>query len=516
MQGWARRLGYDEASAGSLEFEREYLARVQATSPAEVRAAAAQALTPEGVSLAGLLPKDFPLSEDQAREILAAELRPAPSRKVEPNAAAPAPAYVRPPTSRPDPLKTYKLPGGGTLLVERDPSVPLAAFRAAYPGGLFWESEAQNGIGQLLAMTLTRGATGRSSEAIALEVDRMAGSLGGAAGRNSFGLSGEFLSRFFPDAFGLFLDCLLHPELAEAELEKERALLLQAIRSRDDHPSGLAFELFAKTLYRTHPYRLPLHGAAASVEKISRADLERFLGKVAGHGALTLAVVGDVDPERVMAQASEAILAAPQRRETAHPPKAGPEAQPREPRRIAHALDKAQSHLVLGYLGARLADADRFALDVLSAVLSGQGGRLFVELRDKRSMASSVSSMRGEGLDPGYFAVYMGTSPEKVDAALAGVREELRRVREDGVSEPELARSRQHLIGTHAISLQRRAASAGALALDHAYGLGAEEHRRYPERIAAVTAGHVRAVAQKYLDPKGEVLALVGPKGKSA
>ncbi|MHB8417558.1 MAG: M16 family metallopeptidase [Myxococcales bacterium] len=515
VQGWARRLGYYESVAGSLDFERDYLGRIQATSAASVRAAAESYLGSDRLSVAGLLPKGFPLDEDQAQEIAAETLRPAkaqpPGREA---AVVAAPAFVRPTSSRPDPLRTFSLPGGGTLLVERDASVPLVAFRAVYPGGLRWESPAQNGIDQLLARVMTRGAAGRSAEAIAKDIDRMAGGLGATAGRNSFGLRAEFLSRFFPEAFALFLDCLLRPDLAEAEIEKERAVLLQEIHSREDHPAGVAFELFAKTMYRTHPYRLSVSGEVEPVSRLGRPDLEGHLRRVAGPRALTLAVAGDVDPERVAEQAARALAAAPARERT-EPPLPEAERRPSEPRRAVRTLQKAQAHLVLGFLGARLSEPVRFTLDVISAVLSGQGGRLFVELRDKRSMAYSVSSMNVEALDPGYFAVYMGTSPEKVEGAVTAVRHELSRLREELVPAPELDRARRYLIGSHAIGLQRRSASAAALAFDQAYGLGAEEHRHYGERVAAVTAAELRETARSILDPQGEVLALVGPGSAS-
>ncbi len=144
-------------------------------------------------------------------------------------------------------------------------------------------------------------------------------------------------------------------------------------------------------------------------------------------------------------------------------------------------------------------------------MLSGQGGRLFIELRDRRSLAYSVSSFSVEGVDPGYFAVYMGTSPEKVDEALAGIQAELERVREQPISEAELHRARHHLIGVHEIGLQRNGARAALMALDHCYGIGADNFLTYASRIEAVTADDVLEVARRVIDPNRSALALVGP-----
>ena len=99
----------------------------------------------------------------------------------------------------------------------------------------------------------------------------------------------------------------------------------------------------------------------------------------------------------------------------------------------------------------------------------------------------------------------------KVNDAIAGIRTELARVRDERVSEEELSRARQHLIGTNAIGLQRNAARAALLALDTCYGMGLENFLHYSERIAAVTAEEVREVARRVIDFDHSAMAIVGP-----
>jgi zinc protease len=271
----------------------------------------------------------------------------------------------------------------------------------------------------------------------------------------------------------------------------------------------VAFDLFGKTLYRSHPYRLPSLGEQASVETLTPEKLQAWHAAHMDPSQLTLSVVGDVKVDEVLALAREYFGAS--RGKAAPPPKVAVEPPPEAPREEKKVLARAQSHLVLGFPGARLDEPWRHALEVLSTVLSGQGGRLFVELRDKRSMAYSVSSFAIEGVDPGYFAVYMGTSPEKVDAALAGIRAELQRVRDEPIPEEELARAKQHLIGTHEIGLQRNGARAGLLAMDTCYGLGLDNFLHYADHVAAVTSKEVQEVARRVIDFNRSALTIVGP-----
>ena len=290
----------------------------------------------------------------------------------------------------------------------------------------------------------------------------------------------------------------------------ERRLLLQDIHTREDKPTSLAFDLFAKTLWKQHPYRLHPHGETASVEGLQSADLAAYHAAWMHPSQLTLTVVGDVKAEQVIALANRLFPARPT-------PGAAPRRCSRSrrpltaPREARRQLAKAQSQLVLGFRGVRVTDPARHALDVLVTVLSGQGGRLFVELRDKRSLAYSVGAMSLEGVEPGYLAVYMGTSPEKVDEALAGMRTELQRLREEPITEAELSRARENLIGTHEIGLQRNGARASLIALDRSYGLGAENFLHFAERVSAVDAAAVQDVAQRILLPEGSALAVVGP-----
>lgn len=514
VQGLARKLGYYQSSMEGLEAEARYYEAVARLTPEDVRAVAERYLRFENAVLTGLLPQGTAFDEAQAQAILDRAQHEAPAPRTErrtPKAAVSEQPMRLGRASAVSAAKVVeeRLPSGARLLIREERAVPLFAVRAVFPGGLRYETAADNGITTLLGRTLTRGTPTHDAEEISHLIDAYAGSLSGQGGRNSVGLRGEFLSKHFEPAFRLFADCLLNPAFPEAEVKRERGLLLQDILTREDKPSSLAFELFHKTLFRTHPYRMPSQGETGSVEKLGPEALSAWHAAHMDPSQLTLSVVGDVKADEVIALARECFGASKGRAAAA--PQVPLEAAPESARQDKRALARAQAHLVLGFQGARITDPWRHSLEVLSTLLSGQGGRLFIELRDKRSMAYSVSSFSVEGVDPGYFAVYMGTSPEKLDAALAGIRTELERVRDEPVPEAELASAKQHLIGTHEIGLQRNGARAAIIALDACYGLGQENFLHYAERVAAVTAEDVRETARRVINFDRSALAIVGP-----
>src|SRR5439155_8828152 len=180
-------------------------------------------------------------------------------------------------------------------------------------------------------------------------------------------------------------------------------------------------------------------------------------------------------------------------------------------REVYRFLPRAQAHLVIGYPGATVDAPDRFALEVLVAVLGGQSGRLFAELRDRRALVYRVSAHSIEGIDPGFVAIYLSCAPDKLGAAVAAVRGELDRVRGDGITDDELARAQSYLIGNHQIAMQRRSAIANAIAYHDAYGLGWQSWTHYDDAIRAVTAADVLAAAQNYLRADRAITATVRP-----
>ena len=512
VQGLARKLGHYETTLGGFEAEERYHARVAALTPDAVWQVARRYLDFDTAVVTGLLPAGAQLTDAEVHGALDEARRdpgittPARRARSAPSAGTPKLKGSGPEAGR---IVQETLANGATLLLREEHAVPLVAMRAAFVGGLRFETEETNGLTTLLSRMLTRGTRTLGAEEIQHVMDACAGSIAGAGGRNSVSLRTETLSRHLERAFAVFADCLLGPAFPEEELERERALLLQEIAAREDRPSSLAFDTFSKALFQHHPYRMPQIGERATVERLGADELRAHHRRFHDPSRMVLSIIGDVHAAEVLDKARALFGAAG---EGAQPLPAVPrEDPPTERRRVHRLLARAQSHVVLGFQGLTVFDPDRYALEVLSTVLSGMGGRLFTELRDRRSMAYSVTSMAVEGIDPGYFAVYIGTSPDKREAAEAGMEAELRRVLDAPISAAELDRARAHLVGTHEISLQRNAARAAVIALDTAYGLGPDNFERYAERIEAVTTEEVLRVARRVIQLDRAVVAVVGP-----
>lgn len=502
VQGRARKLGFNELVAGDIEFESKYQAAVAQITPEDVLRVAKAWLDPARVNLAMVRPEsaETPLDPDRVSQILSEVVGELEARFATPTIVPLEHGVVE-----------AKLSNGATVLVQPDASVPLVSMLATAKGGLLAETAPVAGVSHLVSELMVRGTRRFSAEQISETLDGMASGVAGQSGRNSLGLRGEFMKEALGPGLDIFTSCLLEPTFPEEELERERQSALEDLVARSDNPSAIAFDAFAQALFGEHPYGWTQLGTEASLRSLTREDVFAAYRSQLAPERLSIAVVGDVDPVETVRRLELAIGRAhahPEARPWSPPAPPQPLEQPstRELRR-----DKAQVQLLMGYLGVDLRDERRFALEVLSQVLGGQAGRLFLELRDRQSLAYAVGAFNLEGLAPGYFAVHIGTHPDKLEVAERGMQAELDRVCAERIPEDELARAKRHLIGSFEIGLQRTSSRASSMALNRCYGLGYDAHVRHAAELEAVTAEQVRAVARDLIRPERRAKAVVGP-----
>src|SRR5205807_4779712 len=124
------------------------------------------------------------------------------------------------------------------------------------------------------------------------------------------------------------------------------------------------------------------------------------------------------------------------------------------PRWVEKSLGREQTHILIGTLGTKIFSEDRHALRLLQTLLGGQSGRLFIELREKKSLAYTVSPVSFEGLERGYVGTYIACAPAKRDEAIQGMRLVLEQLAEKGPTAAEVNRAKEFYLGRRAMDLQ--------------------------------------------------------------
>lgn len=494
VEGLARKYGYFETTLGDYSFDKKYYQKIEEVDPDDLREVAKKYFRKEALNVAALFPEKGKLD----------------SKLLDPKTllnSLPAPKISA--KKKLEGIQVRKLKNGIRLVFKQNPNLPLLSIRLANLGGLRSENPKKNGLHHLLAQVLTKGTEQRSAEELALEIEGIAGGIDAFSGKNIDGLQGDFLSEKWREGLDLFTDILLHPSLDKNEIEKERKITLQAIKREQDQLSSIAYKKFFQKLYPQHPYGMPLLGTAQSVQNIKRPDLIQAHQNLLNPKSMVISVVGDFDPDSMEELLTEK-LAKLKTQKTQKLSLKDPTA-PREIIRVEERKpNKMQTHIALGFLGTRIHSPDRYSLDVMNTILAGQGGRLFIELRDKLSLAYTVTSFSQEGVEPGFFSVYIATEPQKVDRAIEGILLELKKIRSEKVSDAEFERAKKYIVGSYEIDLQRNANVANQLAFNEVYGLGAKETEKIPEKILKVTREDVMKVANKYLNLDAYILSIVG------
>jgi zinc protease len=498
VQGQASQLGYFEAVLNDLAFEPRYLKAIARTSPQDIQRVARIYLTPKNLTVGFFLPQADASRVTHEPLVRAIQARNQPMTRRRTSRAAAGTQTQK-----------YLLDNGMTLLVRENHAVPLVAMQAVCLGGLWVEDAAHNGVMNFVAEMLTKGTVNRRARVLAEEIESMAGDLSGFSGRNSFGVAAEVLSRDMGRGMELLADIMCNSVFEPDELEKKRTDLLAALKHEEDDLFKVAFGLCAQSLFPDHPYGLRVLGTPESVSQLTRDDLLWWYRRYAVPNNLVLAIVGDVEVAAAQHEATR-LFSSWQPTPLDFPPQSRP-LQTALNGPVVCQRAKEQAHIIVGMRGTSLHHPDRYALRVLESILATQGGRLFVELREKQSLAYTVTARSLEGLEPFIFFVYIATSPEKAEVALDGIKEELLRVREHGVTSREVERAKRYLVGSYEIELQKNSTLAAILAFDERYGLGYHESESYAQNILAVTPEMVQQVARTYLAVECSSVVIVGP-----
>ena len=518
VQGQARELGYAVTVHDDPDYDLVYLERLRAATAADLQVIAQYYFARSNMTVVELLPEGAPqtlgpIKAERGAVALARKVTPPAERStssVEQIQAATAAGDDRQAlghgSSEP---KLVHLDNGARVIVGEHHDVPVFSVQVAMLGGVLAETQETNGVSNFTAEMLTRGTTSRDREQLARDIESMAAGVGGFSGHNSLGVSGTFLSEHFDAGMDLLLEVLLEPAFDATEVDKARRELLLAIKNREDNSSRIAFDLAYATVYPEHPYGMTTLGEAGSVERLEADDLRAFYQRALNPNNLVVAVVGDVDRAAVLEKLDEALSGLPATESPFTIPTPAPE--PTAIRQASRETERHQSHVVIGYPSVTVKDPDRYPLAVLDNILSGQSGRLFAELRDRESLAYSVTAFFTKGLARGIFGGYIATDPSNTDKAVASMLREFERVRDEQVSREELGRSQRYLIGTREISLQTNSALAEEMCFNELYGLGFLAGREYADKIQAVKAKDVQRVAREYLDPGIRAEVVVGP-----
>lgn len=407
----------------------------------------------------------------------------------------------------------HVLANGLTVISKHTPVTPAVTINASIRAGAVCDPPDGSGLAHFLSKTIDRGTTTRSADQIAEELDSRGVSLATSVTRQTLSLTCTCLAEDFERVLTQFADIIMHPSFPAAEVDSRRTEAITLIRQDEDNPAAVAVDGLMESLYgEHHPYGRKLRGTVPAVERINSAALRAFHQARVRPASVSLAMVGDVEPERAsdaVEQAFDGWMASPA--DAIHI--AMPMMSPSRRARVIPMMNKAQADIAYGFIAIARNDPAYYAFWLMNHIMGqySMGGRLGDSIRERQGMAYYVYSTLDANLVPGPLMVRAGVSAANIARAVASIDAELTSLAADGPTEQELTESKQYLVGSLPRTLETNAGIAAFLQAAEFYGLGLDYDVRVPGLLQAVTRDEVHEAARRAVDPSKATLVVAGP-----
>ena len=409
-------------------------------------------------------------------------------------------------------IRKTLLPNGLLVLTESMPHLRSVSMGAWIGTGSRDEAPEVNGVSHFVEHMVFKGTTSRSAQQIAREVDTIGGNLDAFTGKEMVCFNIKVLDENVAPALDVLSDLVLHPIFTPEELAREQGVILEEIKMDEDNPDYLVHEIFTQNFWKGDALGRPILGTEKTVSSFNQQIVFDFYNSRFTPRNMVFSAAGNLEHDAFVAQVERQFgsLAADGAMPVAKPE--APVATPHITLKRKKSLEQVQ--FCLGVPAPPVNDPARYGVYLLNTMLGGgMSSRLFQTIREDQGLAYSIYSEMNPFRDTGSLCVYAGTSVDKTEKVLRLTLDELRRLKQETVSEAELKRAKDQLKSNMVIGLESSGSRMSNLARQQMYFgrfFGVDE---IIEEIEAVSSADVQELAQQLFRPEAIALTLLGNLG---
>jgi zinc protease len=513
IQNEAELLAHYQAQYGDFRLLNSYLARLRAVTAKDVQQIAAKILALGKTTVHEYEPRTAPprtFTPEKFAETVAI-LAPASMQQIKPEDVKPAVTLRQFAQGKernqnsdedkviiaamPVPVKDFSIYRGPRAYVREDKSQPTLTIGVFFQGGRILEDQATSGTTELMLRAMLKSTMTRKGDLIALELENYGADINLVNEPDFFGFTLDVLSRNAEKAVAVLLEIIENPYFDKAEITREReGLLARQLQQRDDGVQR-PIELAMASIYPGHPYGLPRYGLPAVVNAATDESLEAWYKKTIRRQFPLVVLVGDTDGSALISSIfSEAFKRSSDQLDQSL--KVNLPGLTVTPEEKIEARARKQTAQAIALRTPAPAQANPYVWTVLQNYASGIGGRFFRELRDKQSLAYTVTLRHQQGLANGTLLAYIATSPENEAKAREGLVKELENLIKTPPTDEEFERGRNAAIGSYAAALQANPARLLEYARAVMFGRKVTEVETQPDLIRAVKKDDLKAAAE--------------------
>ncbi len=408
-------------------------------------------------------------------------------------------------------VETFTLSDGMRVYLLEDHELPIVNGTALVRTGNLFDPADKVGLATLTGMVMRTGGTrSKTGDELDRQLEDIAASVESGIGETSGSVSFSSLKDNAPEVLAAFKDVLTAPAFRQEKFDLAITQLRSSIARRNDSAGGVAGREFENLLYgKDTPYGWQIE--YATLNRISRGDLEQFYRRYFFPKNVMLAIRGDFDSARMKTRL-EALFAdwtVEQPPVPAFPKVAGKTSAGIF---LGVKKDVTQTFFSIGELGGELRDKDFPALEIMADILGGGfQSRLVRRVRTQMGAAYDISADWGADYDhPGLFTISGSTKSFSTVDTIRAIREELDRIRTTEVGEDELDTAKQTALNSLVFAYDTKAKTLGRMLTYEYYGYPADFIQQYQKALAAVTRADVLRVAKEHVDPSKLAVVTVG------
>jgi predicted Zn-dependent peptidase len=409
-------------------------------------------------------------------------------------------------------IRKTVLPNGLLVLTESMPHVRSVSMGAWVGSGSRDETTEVNGISHFVEHMVFKGTTSRSAQQIAREVDTIGGNLDAFTGKETVCFNIKVLDENVPPAMDVLSDLVLHPTFAPEDVDREKGVILEEIKMDEDNPDYLVHEVWTQNFWKGSALGRPILGTAKTVSSFDQQTLLNFYAGQFTPQNMVFSAAGNLEHDAFVARVEKEFGSLTASEVGGAPKMAAPVATPHITLKRKKSLEQVQ--FCLGMPAPPVNDSRRYVVYMLNTILGGgMSSRLFQTIREDQGLAYSIYSEMNPFRDTGSLCIYAGTSVDKTQKVLQLTLQELRRLKEETVSDVELKRAKDQLKSNMVIGLESSGSRMASLARQQMYFgqfFGVDE---IMEEIEAVTTADVQELAQELFQSETMALTLLGNLG---
>lgn len=408
--------------------------------------------------------------------------------------------------------KLDKLSNGLRLITVPIPSMESATITIWIGVGSRYETDKVSGISHFLEHMVFKGSKKRpTAKEIAEAVDSIGGEFNASTGKEWTNFYIKAGKSNIETAFDVLSDMVLNPILREDDLEREKGVIVEEIGMYEDTPMWKISDLFENLIFKGNDLGRDIIGIRKTVKALTTSDFEKYRNTHYGGNNIVITVAGGITQKESLKLTKKYFSGLKKTKKQSINKFV---AKQKSPKILLSSQQKEQAHFILGFLGGKRGEEQRYAETILSTILgSGMSSRLFTEIREKRGLAYSVKASNERFLDTGYMDVYAGVDPKKADEAIKVILDQVYGVTngKHKITEKELIKAKEYIKGHVALSLEDTKAINAFFGTRELMEESIETPDELYKKIDAVTIPDLEKAAKKFFKPENLNLAIIGP-----